>query len=220
VPRRHGLAPAAPRGRGTLAGDRRRSPLNGKSLAGADAVPTPMGPHFINVDLEVWSRSDLSVLAKAVEPVALVLYVGKTRRKHLVAFEAQEARLSSPEATIWALLKVIKALPPKARRVWKSAESRVFNVGYQAEGFVTLLHERSPGSGRWYAKDPRKAAKASVTTFSPELVQAVARAGGTITTTIYPPTRQMRPRRTSSRLSGRRGPANRALQRTALARRR
>lgn len=164
-------------------------------------MPAPMGPHFINVDLEVWSRSDLSALGKAIEPVALVLYVGKSRRKHLVAFEAQETRLSSPEATMWALLKVIRSLPPVARSAWKRAESRVFNAGYRAEEFVTLLHERPPGSGRWYAKDPRKAAKASVTTLSAKLIQAVARAGGTITTTIYPPTRQVPARRTNRRSS-------------------
>jgi hypothetical protein len=162
-------------------------------------VPAPMGPNFINVDLEVWSRSDLSVLGKAVEPVALVLYVGKSRRKHLVAFEAKETRLSSPEGTMWALFKVIRSLPPGARRAWKSAESRVFNVGYQAEEFVTLLHEQTPRSGRWYAKDPRKAAKPSVTKLSPELLQAVARVGGSITTTIYPPTRQVPARRTNRR---------------------
>ena len=158
-----------------------------------------MGPHFINVDLEVWSRRDLSALGKAVEAVALVLYVGKSRGKNLVAFEAKETRLSSPEATMWALLKVIGSLPLVARRAWKSAESRVFNVGYEAEDFVTLLQERPPGSGRWYAKDPRKAAKASVTTLSPKLIQAVARAGGAVTTTIYPPTRQVPARRTNRR---------------------
>jgi hypothetical protein len=88
------------------------------------------------------------------------MYVGKSRRKHLVAFEAKGTRQSSPEATMRALLKVIGALPPVARRAWKSAEARVFNVGYQAEEFVTLLHERPPGSGRWYAKDPPKGREA------------------------------------------------------------
>ncbi len=90
---------------------------------------------------------------------------------------AKETRLSSPEATMWALFKVIRSIPPEARRAWKSAESRVLNVGYRPEEFVTLLHEQTPGSGRWYAKDPRKAAKPSVTLLSPELLQAVARAG-------------------------------------------
>jgi hypothetical protein len=131
--------------------------------------------------------------------MALLLYVGKSRRKHLVALEAKATRLSSPEAIIWALLKVVGSLPPVARRCWKSAESRVFNVAYQAEDFVTLLRERPPGSGRWSAKDPRRAARASVTTLSPELLKAVVRAGGTITTTIYPPTRQEPARRTNGK---------------------
>jgi hypothetical protein len=169
-------------------------------------VPAPLGPQFINVDLEVWSRTDLSALGEAVESMALVLYVGKSGRNHLVALETKETRLSSPEATMWALLKVIGALPPVARRAWKSAESRVFNIGYQAEEFVTELQERPPGSGRWHVKDPRKAAKASVTTLSPKLLRAVVRAGGTITTTIYPPTRRVSPRRDGSSRAARRRP--------------
>jgi hypothetical protein len=164
-------------------------------------MAAPRGPFFINDDLEVWSRRDLSALGQAVEPLALVLYVGKSRRKHLVALETKETRLTSPEATMWALLKVIGSLPRVARAAWKSADSRVFNVGYQAEEFVTLLHERPPGSGRWYAKDPRKAAQALVTTLSPKLIQAVARAGGTITTTIYPPTRKASTRRPRGKLA-------------------
>lgn len=166
----------------------------------------PIGPEFINVDLEVWSRSDLAAFGKAVESKALVLYVGKSGRKHLVALEARATRLSSPEVVIWALLRLIKVLPPVARSAWKSAESRVFNVGYHAGEFVTLLHERPPGSGRWYAKDPRKAARPSVTTLSPELLEAVARIGGTITTTIYPPTKHVPARRTTRSSAARRRP--------------
>jgi hypothetical protein len=60
----------------------------------------PLGPHFINVDLEVWSRSDLAALGAAVEQTALVLYVGKSRRKHLVALEADRGKHSTPESII------------------------------------------------------------------------------------------------------------------------
>src|SRR5262245_32761556 len=109
----------------------------------------PEGPHFINVDLEVWSTTDLSVFAEAVREKALVLYAGKSRRKDLVALEAKVTRSLSPEAIIWALLRLIESLPPKARRAWKTAQSRVFDVGYQAEAHVILLHERPVGSGHW-----------------------------------------------------------------------
>jgi hypothetical protein len=101
------------------------------------------GPHFINVDLEVWSREDLAPFAEAVESRSVVLHVGRVRRRFLTRIESKSAGASrSPERTIWALLKVVETLPPAARRLWKHAESRVFNVGYEGGEFVSLLYER------------------------------------------------------------------------------
>jgi hypothetical protein len=160
------------------------------------------GPHFINVDLEVWSHEDLATFAEAVEPRSLVLHVGKVRQKFLASIEAKSARpLTSPEQTIWALLKVVESLPPRAGRLWRHAESRVFNVGYEGGEFVSLLYERPVGSGRWYPRGPGKTAGPCETSLSPELLRAVANVGGTIATTIYPLRREVpsrRPKRRSS----------------------
>jgi hypothetical protein len=161
----------------------------------------PRGPHFINVDLEVWSREDLASFAAAVEPEGFVLHVGKMRRKFLAIIEAKSStRLTSPEQTIWALLKVVDALPPRATRLWRHAESRVFNIGYEGGDFITLLYERPVGSGRWYSGG-RKKAEPCETTLSPALLRAVANVKGTITTTIYPPRRQVPSRRSKRRSS-------------------
>jgi len=150
------------------------------------------GPRFINVDLEVWSRTDLADLNDAIQEQAFVLYAGKARRKYLVSFEARLVRPSSPEKAIWALLTIVDSLPPAARRAWKSAQSRVFNIGYDGGEFITVLRERPVGSGQWRAVDPERAASACETSLSPKLLTAVAKFGGTIATTIYPPTRQER----------------------------
>jgi hypothetical protein len=153
------------------------------------------GPHFINVDLEVWSREDLAPFAKAVESRSLLLYVGKVRRRYLATIEARSLRsLKSPERAIRAPLKVVEALPAAARLLWSRADSRVFNVGYEGGEFVTLLYERPAGSGRWYPRKP--GALPCETSFSPGLLAAVASVGGTIATTIYPPRREVpsRPR--------------------------
>ena len=152
----------------------------------------PRGPHFINVDLDVWSPEDLAPFADAVESRSVVLHVGRVRRRFLARIESKSARApTSPERTIWALLKVVDALPPAARRLWKRAESRVFNVGYEGGEFVSLLYERPRGSGRWYPKRSGTTADACETSLSPELLRAVARVGGTIATTIYPPRREV-----------------------------
>jgi len=134
------------------------------------------GPHFIEVDLEVWSRKDLGALARAVEDKAIVLYAGKIRRKFLVSLEAS-ARRSSPESRIRALLRLVRSLPPAARAAWRGADSRVFNIGYDSGEIVDL-------------KDPRRAARPCETSLGPEILRAVAAVSGTITTTIYPPTRE------------------------------
>lgn len=164
------------------------------------------GPHFINVDLEVWSREDLAPFAEAVESRSVVLHVGRFRRKFLARIEAKSARaLTSPERTIWALLEVVEALPPAARRLWKHAESRVFNVGYEGGEFVSLLYERPLGSGRWYSKRSGTTTDACETSLSPELLQAVAKVGGTVATTIYPPRREVPSRRSKKARPQRRG---------------
>jgi len=154
------------------------------------------GPQFLNVDLEIWSRTDLSSIAMALSPRALVLHAGKVRRKFLVSVEVAKTT-TSPERTMWALLRLVESLPPVARRRWKGADARIFNVGYEG-GRPVLLHERPAGSGRWYARRRSDAAPYE-TSFSPELLRAVARVGGTITTTIYPLTEQVRPRRRTRR---------------------
>jgi hypothetical protein len=77
--------------------------------------------------------------------------------------------------------------------VWNRAQSRVFNIGYEGCGFVVPVVERPVGSGCWYARDPDSPTHCE-TSLSPALLQAVARVGGTVTTTIYPATKQVRPR--------------------------
>jgi len=153
------------------------------------------GPHFINVDLEVWSREDLAAFAAAMAPRSLVLHVGEVRRKFLASIEAKSMRPATPEQTIWALLKVVESLPPKADRLWRRAETRVFNVGYEGGEFVSLLYERPAGSGRWYPRRSGKTADPCETSLSPELLRAVANVGGTIATTIYSPRREVPSRR-------------------------
>jgi len=171
-----------------------------------------MGPHFINVDLEVWSATDLVALAAALEPKSLVVYAGKVRRRFLVSIEAKAARLTDPERTIRALLRVIESLPASARRDWNRATARVFNVGFEG-GELVKLQERPKGSGRWYPPRGGDTAMHCGTSLSPELLHAVAKVKGTITTTVYAPTEFVRRRsRERTRPQRRRGgPPNRAL---------
>ena len=145
------------------------------------------GPKFITVDLEVWSKVDLAPLAKALESRGFVLYVGKARGKFLASFEAHG---SSPEETIWRLLDLVKPLRGRVRELWKDAEARVFNIGFESGNAVTLLHETPPGSGVW---KPRGSVtlKACETSLGTRVLKAMANVRGTVTTTIYPPRREV-----------------------------
>jgi hypothetical protein len=156
------------------------------------------GPYFINVDLEVWSREDLAPLAQTLEPKCLVLHVGKLRRRFHLSIEAS-SNPKTPDEAIAALVELVHALPPAARRLWKRAESRVFNIGYDAGDTMNTMQERPVGSGSWHARSPSTAARPYEVTFSPDLLRAVVKADATLGTTIYPPTKEVPSRRSKRR---------------------
>jgi hypothetical protein len=149
------------------------------------------GPSFITVDLEVWSKTDLAPLARALEPRSLVLYVGQMRGKFLASFEAAG---SSPEETIWRLLELVKPLRGRVGKLWKEAEARVFNIGFESGNAVVLMHQAPPGSGVWRQQGKVKIG-ACETSLSTKVLQAVADVRGTVSTTIYPPMKEARPER-------------------------
>ncbi|HXJ23441.1 MAG TPA: hypothetical protein VMT03_24720 [Polyangia bacterium] len=169
------------------------------------------GPSFITVDLEVWSKVDLSPLARALEPRCFVLYVGKAKRKFLASFEAHG---SSPEETIWRLLALVRPLRGRPKTLWREADARVFNIGFESGNGVALLHETPPGSGVWRQRGKLKIG-AFETSLSSDVIQAIAAARGTLATTIYPPRREVRAkRRESADARPRVRPPNKPLQRT------
>jgi hypothetical protein len=167
------------------------------------------GPRFITVDLEVWSKADLAPLAKALEPRSFVLYVGRAKRKFLASFEAHGA---SPEETIWRLLDLVKPLRGRARQLWREADVRVFNIGFESGNTVALMHETPPGSGVWEQRGKIKL-NACETSLRGDVLQAIADVRGTVTTTIYPPQREVRAkRRDSTEMRSRLRPPNPPLQ--------
>lgn len=86
---------------------------------------------FLNVDLEIGSKEELATLVKELSPRLLELYVGKLGRLHRAHYETRATKKTA-EATIRALLLVLKKLSPNAKRVWNRAHVRDFNVGVQA----------------------------------------------------------------------------------------
>jgi len=151
---------------------------------------------FLNVDLDIWSRTDLAPLVAAFGERVFVLYVGPEGRRHGAHLELAGSGIrGSADSLIQAFVALIRALPRSARLHWRTASLRSFNVGIQA-------------STQPYSYELQ---------LQPETLRAVAHIGAAVTFTVYaapvpastpvdcPPSRKRRP--------------NPGVQRTRFARR-
>jgi hypothetical protein len=122
---------------------------------------------FLNVDLDVRSRRSLAPLLKAWPSAQTPdLKAGRAPRWLLLA--GHTSRRTADEA-VGDLVRLIGALPTPARRCWREASSRVFDVGIQAGMSPSSFEEvQLRGSS----------------------LQAIARLGGRLLITIYAPTRE------------------------------
>lgn len=125
---------------------------------------------FLNVDLDVYSRSDLRLLVNGFGKRVIALYVGRERRKYSAHLELAGFQRSSADSTMRAFCNLIRALPKTERELWNGAKTREFSVGVQAG--------QQP-----FACDFRIEA---------QTVKAVAELGGVIVLTVYGPERAKR----------------------------
>jgi hypothetical protein len=120
-----------------------------------------VAPCFLNVDLDIISRSKLDPLATAMGKRVIVLHSGPTKKQHLLVLESSRSH-KGPDATIHAFCAIIESLPPEARRVWTAAK-KVFNVGYEL----------------------RFAERSLSFTLRPDTLQRLSALGATLTVTCY-----------------------------------
>ena len=88
-----------------------------------------MKPNFLNVDLEIWSASNLDGLSAEMGERVSVHYCGPAPKRHLLAVE-NSRYYKNPDSAIHALCKVVESLSPAGRRIWKTAR-KTFDVGYE-----------------------------------------------------------------------------------------
>ena len=93
-------------------------------------MQTPEKPtlRFINVDLDVESADELRPLIDAMDPHAYSL----ERPPGQASFEVNEPSPNDPEDVILDFIRIVKSLPPAARKVWDAASKRVFDIGLQS----------------------------------------------------------------------------------------
>jgi hypothetical protein len=89
--------------------------------------------HFLNVDLQIESSSDLQPLVAALGKRVIVLYVERRKRTYFARLELGIGKLTTnANPTIRGLCALIRALPKAERSLWTTAKKRSFDIGVQA----------------------------------------------------------------------------------------
>lgn len=93
-----------------------------------------MGGKYLNVDVEVYSRIDLTPLREELGDRVDVMFCGETEPgKYLLSIElAGVYNESEVEHTAKSLCHLIEDLSAPAKKAWDSADDRVFDVGFDA----------------------------------------------------------------------------------------
>jgi hypothetical protein len=87
--------------------------------------------HYLNVDLDIYSKQDLKPLVKGFGAKVNVLYIGRDRGKYCAHLEITQYPRTA-DSTIRAFCRLIEGLPEPARLLWNNATDRSFSIGVQA----------------------------------------------------------------------------------------
>ena len=129
-----------------------------------------MLPEFLNVDLEIESNESLDVIAQAFGDRAHVLHNGPYQEMtYLLALEIYAGDDNDPESIIEAFCDLIEELSGKAKKAWRKAVARRFDIGFE--------------SG---TEAPKKFTPLCVG-LSTAVLKRVAALDGEIVITVYPP---------------------------------
>jgi hypothetical protein len=113
-------------------------------------MPDPGGgpetTEFLNVDLDIYSKSDLQPLVTALGKKVFVLHVGRHKRTYKAVLELSKIAKSA-DSIILAFCALIRALPKAPRKLWDEAKIREFSIGIQARlepiAFEITLDEKT-----------------------------------------------------------------------------
>ncbi len=118
---------------------------------------------FLNVDLDVESRTSLKPLIDDLGEDVIVLHEGQSRGLYEAHFETAECG-GDAESTLATFCVLLENLDTEAAEVWKTAVSRTFDIGFDSGDspcdFRAIIH--------------------------PDTVQRVAELNAAIIITIYP----------------------------------
>lgn len=86
---------------------------------------------FLNVDLELESKQDISTLVADLKKHATVLHYDKDEYRQLARIEAS-AEISSPDKAINHICELIESCSRNALKQWLSCSRRTFDIGFES----------------------------------------------------------------------------------------
>lgn len=122
-----------------------------------------MTTKYLNTDLEIESKSDLSRIVEEFGEDVMVLHHGEMRGYQHASFEIGGSSAGADEL-INSFCLLVEQLPEEVREIWNGCCSRAFDVGYES------------GSAPQNFKSEIRAST----------IQRVAEIGASIVITIYP----------------------------------
>lgn len=126
-----------------------------------------MDVQYLNTDLEIESKSDLSRIVEEFGNDVFVHHHGEIRGYEHASFSIAGGSADA-DATINSFCTLVEQLPKDVRQIWDGCCSRIFDIGYE-----------SGTSPKTFRSDIRAAT-----------IQRIAELGASIVVTIYPETKE------------------------------
>jgi hypothetical protein len=145
-----------------------------------DAALHVEDPQFLNIDVDIRSRHSLTALVAASPWSHQPRTAANEPDPHWVILNAPGVTTTA-ESTARRLLGHIRGLRGEAKRCWRRARYRVFDVGVQAGDAGRVFEE---------------------VRLAPATLRGIAEVGADVKVTVYPAQRQTSPRATDAKPSG------------------
>jgi len=95
-------------------------------------IETHETTQLLNVDLDIYSKSDLQPLVTALGKKVFVFHAGRYKRTYKAVLELNRIAKSA-DSKILAFCALIQALPKPQRKLWDEAKIREFSLGIQVQ---------------------------------------------------------------------------------------
>jgi hypothetical protein len=86
--------------------------------------------HYLNVDLEIKSRTDLSILVDGFGENVAVMYNGVWDTFFLASFESFNN--DGVNENIKSFCRLVESLEDEAKKLWDGSHSKIFDIGFQS----------------------------------------------------------------------------------------